>query len=771
MKRRISAFLLSLLLLLPVLPCTGAAFTDVSGDIALASSVLQGLGIVSGTEETGNNFSPDDVLTRAQASAWIVKAMGLSSQVSSYTRKTLFADVSASSWYNGYVNLAYSQGMISGRGNGSFEPDAPVTYGELAAALLRMLNYTSAEIGSVWPLDHTNFCDSLGLSENLSLSPMDPVKRGQGAMLLYRTLKSNVNGTQKPYYESISGIVSTSKVILLDTAASYGGGTDLLMSYSLSGTNGIQYYPQTNPQSDVLTGYVGTLLFNGSGSVIGFIPESAKYLDVVIQSADASSLTAKNKTSYRISSGAVVISGGETCDYAASGYLKLNEKAGNTVRMFYNDSGTITYLYLAGGTASTSNAVVAETTSAASSLSRALGIENKSCAITKNGVAADASALAQYDVGYYDAASGTLRVSDYRVSGFITAASPSIAAAETITVSGYTFEVLECARDTLKAFNMGNKITLLLTDDCKVAAAYRSSKLSADMLGILSKDGKSVTLTGSGITLSASTMDYTEDDLGTLVTVSTPNNTTIKCRAVSPSSATTLDIANSVVGSKKMAPSCVFYEWAGKGYVYDLEGNQGAASSNLNAIHWTEKLSSNYISYVHTNSAGQIDVVLLKDVTGSAYDYGMLRIIEDGINLGSGSMEAFNNAATLTNSSGTSSKHLFSVAGKGGFAGAAFGQSTHGYGRVVKVQSLSKLTKVSAEDFFQLDGSWYAEVRGNEYPISEQVEIYVRNADSWLSGETGLTTVLADGYDLTLYYDRSPSIGGQVRIIVAASEN
>ena len=43
-----------------------------------------------------------------------------------------------------------------------------------------------------------------------------------------------------------------------------------------------------------------------------------------------------------------------------------------------------------------------------------------------------------------------------------------------------------------------------------------------------------------------------------------------------------------------------------------------------------------------------IDVVLLKDVTGSAYDYGMLRIIEDGINLGG---DALNNAATLTNSS------------------------------------------------------------------------------------------------------------------------
>ena len=205
------------------------------------------------------------------------------------------------------------------------------------------------------------------------------------------------------------------------------------------------------------------------------------------------------------------------------------------------------------------------------------------------------------------------------------------------------------------------------------------------------------------------------------------------------------------------------------GDLYDLEGNQGSSSSSLNVIDWTEKLSSYYISYTHTNSAGQIDVILLKDVTGNAYDYGKMTVIEKAINLGSGTMDAYNNAATLTNSSGTSSKHLYAFSNNGGFVGIAFGQSTHGYGRVVKVRSLYKLTNISAEDFFLSNGRWYAEAQSNEYPISEKVEIYVDGADCWLSGEAGLTNVLADGYDLTLYYDRSPSEGGQVRIIVAKS--
>lgn len=766
MKKRISALLLSLLLLLPVIPCAGATFTDTSGDVAIASAALQGLGIASGTSET--TFSPNSTLTRAQACVWAVNAMGLSSQVNSYSRKTLFSDVGASSWYNGYVNLAYSQGVVNGRGNGTFSPDTPVTYGEMATILLRMLKYTSAEIGSVWPLDYTAFCDDLGLSEGLSLSPTGSLTRGQAAVLLYRTLKSNVNSTQKPYYESINGVASTSEAILMDTAATYGGGSDLLMVYSPGSTGSVQYYTQKNTQSSALVGYVGTLLFNGAGSVIGFIPEGDEYLDVVIESAEASLLTAADGTSYRISSGAVVIAAGETYTYATSGYLQLNARSGSTVRLFYNDNGAISYLYLAGGTSSSSEAAVADTTSAASSLSRALGIANKNYAITKNGVAADSSALAQYDVGYYDAASGTLRVSDYRVSGFISAASPSISAAETITVANHTFSVLECAWDTLKEFDMSDKVTLLLTDDGKVAAAYRSSKLSADMVGVLSKDGKSVTLVGSGITLSGA-IDYTEDDLGTLVTVSTSSNSKITCRAVSSSSSKALDLAAYTVGDVEISPACSIYEWAGKGYVYDLEGNQGTSSSSLNVIDWAEKLSSSYVSYTHTNSAGQIDVILLKDVTGNAYDYGKMTVIEDAINLGSGTMAAYNNAATLTNSSGTSSQHLYALSNNGGFVGIAFGQSTHGYGRVVKVQTLYKLTDIPAEDFFLSDGCWYAEARSNEYPISEKVEIYMDDANSWLSGEAGLASVLADGYDLTLYYDRSPSEGGQVRIIVAES--
>ena len=179
MKRMITALALAAALCLSLVPGAGAAFTDIPDETTqVAAAVLQGLGVVSGT--SGATFSPDETLTRAQMCAMAVNALGLSDQVSAAGRKTLFSDVSPAAWYNGYVNTAYGEGLVNGYGNGTFGPDDPVTYGQVATILLRMLGYTSAEVGSLWPLDYTDFCDELGLSEGLSLSPTGSLTRGGG---------------------------------------------------------------------------------------------------------------------------------------------------------------------------------------------------------------------------------------------------------------------------------------------------------------------------------------------------------------------------------------------------------------------------------------------------------------------------------------------------------------------------------------------------------------------------------------------------------------
>ena len=770
MKQQLGAILLCGAVCLTGLPAIhAAAFSDISDETTqLAAATLQGLGVVSGTGS--NSFRPNDTLTRAELCTMAVNALGLSSQVSSYARKTIFSDVSASAWYNGYVNLAYSQGLMNGYGNGTFHPEEAVTYEQAVAVFLGMLQYTSAEIGTVWSLDYTAFADALGLSDGLSVETSGTITRGEAAVLLYRTLKETVNGTNQPCYETLADVVSTQDVVLLDTDSSYGNGSNLLMVYSIGTEAGTSYYTQTTQQSSSLEGYLGTLLFNSSGQVVGFIPQEGGYEDVTIGTATASELTDKSGSSIRISGDTVVVAGGTSYPYTTTGYLQLAQWSGKTVRLFYEDDGTLACIYLYGGTNASSEAVVA-TTNSVSSLARQLAITDITYTITKNGIAAETDEIAQYDVGYYDGSSGTLRVSDYKITGYLTQASPSVAAAETVTVAGTSFEVLECAWDSLSQIQLGTKVTLLLTDDCKVAAVYKATEVSASMIGVLAEDGKSVTLIDSGIVISANTIEYDEDDLGSLVTIYEVNGTGLRCSGIVENSrGDDLDLQTSMLGNLELSQSCSIYEWAGAGCVYDLEGNKGGVSHDFEALDWLDTISEQQIAYYHQNNAGQVDILLLENVTGNCYDYGLVRTYsgESGINLGGNS---YNSALTITSSDGVSSKYLnTNPVTSDTYVGIATRQHSSGYTQVTAVQTLNRITNISSSAFYLYEDSWYVDINGTPVRVSDQVEICLTNEDGesiWISGETGMTSIAATNDTFTVYYDQTSSGSAQVRILVS----
>ncbi len=764
-KRILSAVLIFCLLL--ALPA-GAVFEDISDeDTAVAAAVLESMGIVSGTAE--GIFEPSASLTRAAVCAMAVRVLGLEDSVAAQSYKTLFDDVPAGEWFSGYVNLAYAEGIVNGYGNGKFGPEDPITGGQLVTIALRLLGYSSSDIGAVWPVDHVNFAAEIGLSDGAAVSGTGVINRGNAAKVFYNMLCLNAKGASKPYYQTVSNASSVTEVILLDTEAESGGVGGYIMAAAIGGGKvSIEYYARENPISYEFEGEIGNLLIGSSGKVTGFIPTDTDAVELTVASAKASGITDSSGSFYRVGSSAVVIAAGSSSDYSSSGYLQINSAVGRSVKLFYDDNGNVSYVYLSAGTVSTNEVIVAQTKSAASELARALGISDKNYKISKNGAPAEAEDITIYDTAYYDAASKTLCVSDYQLTGIIESASPSVSAAKTITVSGCTLDVLECAWDSLDAFALGKNVTLLLTDDKKVAAAYpTSSKAKAEMTGVLSANGSSITLCGSGLTISSNEIEANEQLYGGLVRVSAYSNK-LKCSALLESSAK-LNIAEGTLGDYDIAPGCSLYEWSGSGYVYSLEGEQGVASSSFSAIYWTDKLAATYVSAYELNSAGQVDVILLKNVTGNNYEYGKLSVYKDkeGINLGSGKDEAYNNAVTVTNSGGTSTKYLCPQVISGTYGGIALEGYSKNYKRVSTSSKLTVAANLDISDFFSQNGNWYVVARDYELPVSENVEVYLAAIDRWYSGEEGLLTALASDYDLTVYYDRSATTGGQIRVIVA----
>ncbi len=117
-------------------------FADISGHWARTDiEIMAARGIVRGM--TPQLFAPDDTVTRGQFTAMLVRTLGLTGDA----RGVKFTDLPADYWCAADVAVAVKAGLVSGYGNGLFGPNDPITREQMAAMLVRALNY-----GTIKPL-------------------------------------------------------------------------------------------------------------------------------------------------------------------------------------------------------------------------------------------------------------------------------------------------------------------------------------------------------------------------------------------------------------------------------------------------------------------------------------------------------------------------------------------------------------------------------------------------------------------------------------------
>ena len=148
--RRVGATLLACVLLLGLLPQlprqAGAAYTD---------SYLQQMvdwGFMRG--DISGNLRPDNPISRAEFVTVINRALGYEK-----LGGDPFQDVPDSAWYAEDVDIAYTEGYISGTSKTTFSPDSSITREEAAIILTRNL-MLQPDTG-----ENTSFTDSRELSE------------------------------------------------------------------------------------------------------------------------------------------------------------------------------------------------------------------------------------------------------------------------------------------------------------------------------------------------------------------------------------------------------------------------------------------------------------------------------------------------------------------------------------------------------------------------------------------------------------------------------
>jgi hypothetical protein len=149
---------------------------------------LASLGILEGYPD--GTFKPDNTITRAEYAAAVIRAKGLEYAALASVGATSFSDVPATHWAAGYINVAAKAGFINGMGDGTYAPEAPITYEQAVTLVTRALGYEpAAQSKGGYPYGYLIVAAENGLLEKVRGTQGEPAPRGLVAQLLDNALE------------------------------------------------------------------------------------------------------------------------------------------------------------------------------------------------------------------------------------------------------------------------------------------------------------------------------------------------------------------------------------------------------------------------------------------------------------------------------------------------------------------------------------------------------------------------------------------------------
>ncbi|WP_443600900.1 hypothetical protein, partial [Agathobaculum sp.] len=492
--------------------------------------------------------------------------------------------------------------------------------GEVCTMLLRMLGYKESDIGPFWPADYIAQANALGLTQGVSIKDAKtPVTRADAATMLLNTLGTSTRSDGQEGSPLISRVSSSTveNCILLETSET---DSSLAADEALFYENGTLSARKTAGKLDrSLIGVYGTLVIGKKGDnvAVGVVPDTAsrqETYEVVNAAADrivtkTGAFRPNRDTPTYISRD----SSAEDSKLKSLAEVWSSILPGDTLHAYYNEYGSLALLAVLPGTSiSHANTFVYGIATSAN-----IPSEYK---IVKNGAVIDPSGLKKYDVVTLDAANRQALVSDTRVSGRYSEGGPTVSYPQEVKVYGNSFRISDSAAAFFKDMKLKDYITLLFDADGNVAAAYPRSTVSADMQGIVTAIDESkatVTLT-NGITLRNMDIDKLDKPtalMGRLVSVSTNGDKAVLTRrTLSGKTSGEWSLSDGKLGSKPVSSRVNVYE----------EVLSGAPLSRIALSDISlAKVPSSDIRYTVTDSAGTITTVILGDVTGDSWLYGM----------------------------------------------------------------------------------------------------------------------------------------------------
>jgi hypothetical protein len=161
--------------------------------------ILAGRGIIQGRSEAA--FAPSDKISRGEFITLMMRSMALGHE----SQAPVFKDVDPEDYYFESITAAHEAGIVTGTGDGYFNPAAPITRQEIATMLARGLEYKGHLLRSQDQVAFTDLADvAIWATDSLRLTvsreiisgypdggfaPESPATRAEAAAMIYRYME------------------------------------------------------------------------------------------------------------------------------------------------------------------------------------------------------------------------------------------------------------------------------------------------------------------------------------------------------------------------------------------------------------------------------------------------------------------------------------------------------------------------------------------------------------------------------------------------------
>ncbi|MBR6574982.1 MAG: S-layer homology domain-containing protein [Clostridia bacterium] len=211
--KKLIALTLALAMVLSVSAFAGSYKADtyadadkINEDCQDAVELLYALDIMVGD---GKNFNPESAVTRAEMAKmiYVILNYGDDDKAVTYTGAKFFSDVEAGYWAEGYINYCAATKLIAGRGDGKFDPTAPVTCAEAAKMMLTAIGYSAEArgyVGANWDKNVLADASIIGLLSGYKANVNTYAPRQWVAVMFENLLlKAYTFGTMTPNFNGL----------------------------------------------------------------------------------------------------------------------------------------------------------------------------------------------------------------------------------------------------------------------------------------------------------------------------------------------------------------------------------------------------------------------------------------------------------------------------------------------------------------------------------------------------------------------------------------